>query len=72
MDVRVFGGLEASVEGRPVPLGASKPRALFAMLALNAGSVVSVDRLIDGLWGEVPPVTATKLVQVYVSRLRHA
>jgi predicted ATPase/DNA-binding SARP family transcriptional activator len=72
LDVRVFGGLEGSVDGRPLPLGASKPRALFAMLALNAGSVVSVDRLIDGLWGDVPPVSAPKLVQVYVSRLRHA
>jgi predicted ATPase/DNA-binding SARP family transcriptional activator len=72
MDVRVFGLLEASVGGRPVPLGAVKPRALFAMLALHAGSVVSVGRLIDGLWGEDPPTTAPKLVQVYVSRLRHA
>jgi DNA-binding SARP family transcriptional activator len=72
MDVRVFGSLEASVGGRPVPLGAAKPRALFAMLALDPGSVVSVERLIDGLWGENQPATAPKLVQVYVSRLRHA
>jgi DNA-binding SARP family transcriptional activator/tetratricopeptide (TPR) repeat protein len=72
MDVRVFGSLEASVGGRPVPLGAAKQTALFAMLALDAGSVVSVERLIDGLWGEDPPTTAPKLVQVYVSRLRHA
>jgi DNA-binding SARP family transcriptional activator/tetratricopeptide (TPR) repeat protein len=72
MDVRVFGSLEASVGGRPVPLGAAKPRALFAMLALDPGSVVSVERLIDGLWGEDRPATAPKLVQVYVSRLRHA
>ena len=72
MEVRVFGALEANVDGRTVPLGASKPRALFAMLALHAGSVVSVQRLIEGLWGEHPPATAPKLVQVYVSRLRHA
>ena len=72
MDVRVLGSLEASVGGRPVPLSAVKPRALFAMLALEAGTVVSVERLIDGLWGEDPPPTARKLVQVYVSRLRHA
>jgi DNA-binding SARP family transcriptional activator len=70
MDVRVFGPLEASVDGRPVPLGGAKRRALFAMLALDVGSVVSVERLIDGLWGERPPATATKLVQVYVSQLR--
>ena len=29
-----------------------------------------MDRLVDELWGEQPPDTATKTVQVYVSRLR--
>src|SRR5262249_22767186 len=33
---------------------------------------VSVDRLIDELWGEQPPETAANVVQVYVSRLRKA
>jgi DNA-binding SARP family transcriptional activator len=42
------------------------------MLALKAGSTVSTDRLIDGLWGERPPTRATKLVQLYVSQLRKA
>src|ERR671935_82869 len=72
MEIRVLGPVEASVGGRPVALGAGKPRALLAMLALNAGSAVSVDRLIEGLWGERPPATAGKLLQVYVSRLRKA
>jgi eukaryotic-like serine/threonine-protein kinase len=72
MDVRVFGPLQAIVDGRPLPLGGVKPRALLAMLALNAGSTVSSERLIEGLWGEHPPASATKLVQVYVSHLRKA
>jgi DNA-binding SARP family transcriptional activator len=72
MDIQVLGPLEASVDGHRVPLGGAKPRALLAMLALDAGSTVSVERLIDGLWGEHPPATATKLVQVYVSQLRKA
>ncbi len=72
MDVRVFGPLQAVVEGRPVPLGGVKPRALLAMLALNAGSTVSSERLIEGLWGDRQPATATKLVQIYVSQLRKA
>jgi WD40 repeat protein/DNA-binding SARP family transcriptional activator len=72
MDVQVLGPVEASVEGRPIPLGGGKPRALLAMLALNAGSTVSTERLIDGLWGEEPPASAHKLVQVYVSQLRKA
>ena len=40
------------------------------MLALQANATVSVDRLIDGLWGEAPPATAPKMVQLYVSQLR--
>ena len=72
MDVQVLGPVEASVDGRSIPLGGGKPRALLAMLALNAGSTVSTERLIDGLWGEQPPASANKLVQVYVSQLRKA
>src|SRR3954449_8817507 len=72
MDVQVLGAVEASVDGRSIRLGGGKPRALLAMLALDAGSTVSTARLIDGLWGEAPPATANKLVQVYVSQLRKA
>jgi DNA-binding SARP family transcriptional activator len=67
-----LGPVEVSVEGRSIALGAGKQRALLAMLALQAGSTVSTDRLIDGLWGERPPATATKMVQLYVSQLRKA
>jgi DNA-binding SARP family transcriptional activator len=72
MDVRLLGPVEVSVEKRPVAIGAAKPRALLAMLALRAGSVVSAERLIDGLWGVRPPASASKLVQLYVSQLRKA
>ena len=43
-----------------VALGGPKQRALLAMLALEAGSTVSVERLIDGLWGDDPPATAAE------------
>jgi YVTN family beta-propeller protein len=33
---------------------------------------VSRDELIDGLWGERPPATAAKSIQIYVSQLRKA
>jgi DNA-binding SARP family transcriptional activator/WD40 repeat protein len=72
MNVRVLGILEASVNGRALHVGAGKPRALLAFLALHPGETVSTERLIDGLWGEQPPATATKLVQLYVSQLRKA
>jgi len=43
---------------------------LLALLLLNRNQVVSTDRLIDELWDESPPATATKTLQVYVSQLR--
>jgi DNA-binding SARP family transcriptional activator/tetratricopeptide (TPR) repeat protein len=72
MDVRVLGPLEASAGGRPLPLGGGKPRALLTMLALQAGSPVSTDHLIEGLWGEQPPATANKMIQIFVSQVRKA
>ena len=70
IEFRILGPLEVEDEGRLVPLGGSKQRAVLAILLLHCGEVVSVDRLVDELWGERPPDTATKTVQVYVSRLR--
>ena len=56
--------------GTPSRLGGPKPRSLLAILALHANSPVSTDRLIEGLWGERPPASAPKLLQVLVSQLR--
>ena len=41
-----------------------------ALLLLRANEVVSLDRLIDELWGESPPESAANIVQGYVSHLR--
>src|SRR3954447_19757344 len=72
MDICVLGPVEATAGGKPVLVGAGKPRALLALLALNAGSTVSTDRLVEGLWGDEPPATAPKMVQLYVSQPRKA
>ena len=55
---------------RPRSARATKQRAVLAMLALNANRALSVDRLVEGLWGEHPPASAAKMVQLYVSQLR--
>jgi two-component SAPR family response regulator len=61
-----------AVGGRRVTVGGPKPRALLAVLVLDVGRVVSVDRLVDELWPGTPPETAKHAVQVYVSQLRKA
>ena len=72
VDFRVLGPVEAVVDGRLVPLPAAKPRALLAALLLSRNRVVPVDELVEDLWGDEPPDTATKALQVYVSQLRKA
>ena len=70
IEFRILGPLEVEHEGRLVPLGGTRQRAVLAILLLHRCEVVSMDRLVDELWGERPPDTGTKTVQVYVSRLR--
>ncbi|MFG1708640.1 BTAD domain-containing putative transcriptional regulator [Nonomuraea sp. M3C6] len=43
---------------------------MLAVLLVEAGQIVTTDRLVDELWGDKPPRTATGTVQVYVMRLR--
>src|SRR3954470_16238131 len=71
-EFRVLGPVEAVVDGNAVPLPAAKPRALLAVLLLSRNRVVPVHELVDELWADEPPETATKALQVYVSQLRKA
>src|SRR4051812_23434208 len=68
--IELLGPVEARVDGRAVALGGQRPRALFAVLALMDGRVVTIDRLIDELWGDEPPARARESLQMHVSRLR--
>lgn len=72
MDFRILGPLEVWHERRLLRIAGAKERALLAFLLLHAGEPVHVDRLIDELWGESPPATARKSVQVRVTGLRRA
>jgi DNA-binding SARP family transcriptional activator/streptogramin lyase len=74
MDFRILGPLEVGNGGTALPLelGGAKQRALLAILILHRGQTATTDRLIEELWGELPPATAAKTLQGYVSRLRKA
>jgi DNA-binding SARP family transcriptional activator len=72
VEFRILGPLEVRHEGRPLRIGGAKERALLVLLLLHADEPVSVDRLIDELWGESPPTTARKSLQVRVAVLRRA
>jgi DNA-binding SARP family transcriptional activator len=70
MDFRILGPLEVEDEGTLLRLGGAKQRGLLALLLLHPNEVVSRGRLIDELWGDSPPETATTALQVHVSQLR--
>lgn len=72
LSVRLLGPMQVRRDDRLLVFDGVKAKALLAMLALNAGRVVSTGYLIDALWGEAPPETAVNAVQVYVSSIRRA
>ena len=73
MDFAILGPLRVGGPDGAIELRAPKQRALLAMLLLSyRDDAVSATRLIDVLWDEDPPPTATKALQVHVSQLRRA
>jgi predicted ATPase/DNA-binding SARP family transcriptional activator len=59
-------------DGTPVGVPGVKVRALLADLIIHGGQPVSVDRLVDDLWGGAAPANPVGALQVRVSQLRKA
>jgi DNA-binding SARP family transcriptional activator/class 3 adenylate cyclase len=69
-DFRILGPLEVVGPKGAIALGGQRPRALLALLLIHAGEVLSSDRIVEELWGEQRPKTATTSLQNFVSQLR--
>ncbi|KAB2345243.1 AfsR/SARP family transcriptional regulator [Actinomadura rudentiformis] len=67
---RVLGPVVAERDGVPLDVGGPQPRAVLGLLLLEAGRVVSVDRLAEALWEGEPPNSWRVQLQGMVSRLR--
>jgi YVTN family beta-propeller protein len=70
MEIHLLGPLEVVDGGRTVALPTGQPRALLTLLALYPGEALGTDRIVDALWRDAPPSSASGVVQTYVSRLR--
>jgi DNA-binding SARP family transcriptional activator len=70
MEFRILGPLEAVENGTTLPLGGPRPRAVLALLLLNANRVVPADRVMDELWGDDQPEAGKTVLHGYVSGLR--
>jgi DNA-binding SARP family transcriptional activator/tetratricopeptide (TPR) repeat protein len=68
----LLGTVEVHPDGGPLALGRRRERCLLALLLLEAGRVVGVDRLVDLLWDREPPDSARDTLYTHMSRLRTA
>jgi DNA-binding SARP family transcriptional activator/tetratricopeptide (TPR) repeat protein len=64
---RVLGSFEVADGAVHLP---SAQRRLLAALVVDAGQPVTIDALVQALWQDVPPATATASLQSHLSRLR--
>jgi DNA-binding SARP family transcriptional activator len=69
---RVLSAVNVRSGGTIVKIAAPRQRALLAQLLVNANQTVSASKLIDGIWGGVPPQHPEAALQVVVCRLRGA
>jgi DNA-binding SARP family transcriptional activator/predicted RNA-binding Zn ribbon-like protein len=73
MDFQLLGPFEARDGGRPVEIAKRRQeRCLLAILLLEAGRLVAIDRLADLVWDGRPPASARSAIHTYVGRLRNA
>ncbi|WP_329424750.1 winged helix-turn-helix domain-containing protein [Streptosporangium sp. NBC_01495] len=70
LGIDILGTVTGRRGSQRLDLGEPRQQAVLCVLAINAGQVVTKDRLIDAVWGESPPKTAGQSVYTYVSRLR--
>jgi DNA-binding SARP family transcriptional activator len=69
---RILGPLEVWADSVRLELGGSRQQVVAAMLLLNANRVVTVDRLLEALYGEDLPATGRSQIQAIISSLRRA
>src|SRR5688572_23080456 len=73
MEFRVLGPLHVMRDGGPVRLDtARKPRLLLAAMLVCAGRPVPLNEVLSAVWGERPPASAVKNLQLYAHRIRLA
>src|SRR5687767_13868564 len=69
-DFRLLGPVSVETTGCPVDAGPPRQRSVLAALLVDAGRPVTVDALIDRVWGESPPPRARHALQSHLARIR--
>jgi DNA-binding SARP family transcriptional activator/tetratricopeptide (TPR) repeat protein len=70
MEFVLFGEVQLRVAGRPLDIGTPRQQAVLAALAVDAGRPVSLETIIDRVWGDDPPTEARNVLYSHLSRIR--
>ncbi|MCP2351219.1 AfsR/SARP family transcriptional regulator [Nonomuraea roseoviolacea] len=70
MEFGLLGDLDVRVNGRSVDVGHARQRAVLAALVVDANRTVSVDQLVERVWGRARPQRVRESLYSYLSRLR--
>lgn len=70
VEFHVLGQVEVWIDGRPVDVGHARQRCVLAVLVVEVNRVVTVEQLLDRVWGDRLPHRARQVASTYVSRLR--
>ncbi|MEU9132505.1 AfsR/SARP family transcriptional regulator [Kitasatospora sp. NPDC048540] len=70
MQINLLGPFVAQEQETSFAPSAAKPRQILALLALQANQVVTVPTLMEEIWGDQPPRSASTTLQTYILQLR--
>lgn len=70
MRVRLLGPVDLVDDPPPQSVVGLRRKSVLAVLALHAGQLVTIELLVNGVWGEDPPATAVNTLQSHISHLR--
>ncbi len=70
VQVHLLGPLTVRRGPEVIHPGPPGQQRLLALLALQAGAVISHEEIAEVLWGQEPPASSTNLIHAHVSRLR--
>jgi SARP family transcriptional regulator, regulator of embCAB operon len=69
-EIRLLGTPDILHRGVSITPSARKPRQVLGLLALRAGKPVNASLLLEEIWGDEPPRSATTTLQTYILQIR--
>lgn len=70
VELRLLGEVELRTGSRVLYVGAPRPQAVLAALAVDAGRPVAIEKLIDRVWDDSPPIEVRSVLYSHLSRIR--